>query len=364
MRVIRFSAVLLAWLLLFSPLLMAAERSTSEVLLEGKKLEKAGKAAEAAELYRQALKANPSESLYSACASILGKLAKLDEATALLEDGLQKFPQSPSLLNIRGLVFFRRGQAGKAAADWKAVLAKEPKNSFARDWLKKVEKPATKATENTPGQATPAATISTTASTPEPTPKTGERGAFADAPLSIKPVAQPGTKEDQTKKAKALMVQMSTMSDNDLEALETIHLQVIQECPDTDFAKEAIYMLSNMYQFAAADPMTEKQATLLDYLLAKYPGSDAAVLLMNRIVNTYRAAGKPEKLVEVYSKALTGKEVDDRSFIIYGLDYAKALQETGKKDEARNMLTAVIARDGTNNSFEANVAKNLLTQWK
>ncbi len=358
MRLFRFCIVFLLLCFVASPLVPAAARPPGEILLEGKKLEKAGKAGEAAALYLQAIKESPSEALYSACASLLGKLSKLNEAATLLDEGLTKFPDTPSLLNIRGLVRLRQGKREAAAEDWKKVLAREPKNTFARDWLKKMEKPG-----SAPDKTT--AKSDTASDTSEPTTTVvSERKSVTDAALTIKPVAQPGTPEEQTKKAKGIYAQMAGMSDNDLEALETLHLQVIQECPDTDFARESIFMLSNMYQFATANPMIEKQSALLDYLLDKYPGSDPAVLLMNRIVNTYRAAGKPEKLVEVYSKALTNPGVDDRSFIIYGLDYAKALQETGKKEEARNMLTAVIARDGSNNSFEAGVAKNLLNQWK
>jgi len=361
MRVSRSVMLMFTLFSLVSSALLAGERSASEVLLEGKQLEKAGKTAEAVEVFRKAIREHPSEALYSACGSLLGKLSKLNDAATLLNEGLKQFPDSPSLLNVRGLVLLRQGKPEQAAQDWKKVLAREPNNAFARDWLKKAEKPGAAAARK---PATPGVEPGSTPE-PEPTPDVPAKASgLNDQTLTIKPLAQPGSPEEQAKKAKAIYTQMAGMSNNDLDALEALHLQVIQECPDTDFARESIFMLSNMYQFATANPLIEKQSALLDYLLEKYPGSDPAVLLMNRIVNTYRAAGKPEKLVGVYSKALTNPNIDDRSFIIYGLDYAKALQETGKKDEARNMLTAVIARDGTNNSFEAGVAKNLLTQWK
>ena len=197
-----------------------------------------------------------------------------------------------------------------------------------------------------------------------PPASTDEKTESEGQPFSIRVKTNPGTREEQIKLARDLTALMVQADENQLDALEQLHLQVIESAPDVQHAQNSIWMLSNMYEFAYSTPQAEKQMILLEHLFGKYPDSTAAPLLANRLLNAYRSLGKPEKLVEFYGKVFQSKEIDDRTFVLYGLDYAKALKEIGKRDEAKAMFEAVIQKDGKSNSFEGNLAKTMLADLK
>lgn len=122
------SIIMVTFLLLFTNLLLVAGP-----LEEGKSLEKAGQLEKALTLYLDGLKSNPSEELYREAGTILGKLQRYQQAVSLLEEGLQKFPDSTSLMNLLGLVKFKLGATAEARTLWEKVLARNPSNSFAKE---------------------------------------------------------------------------------------------------------------------------------------------------------------------------------------------------------------------------------------
>lgn len=350
-------------LLLLTGLNILEAASTQETLLEGKQLEKQGENAKAVALYQKHLAQSPDDTIYVACIALLGKMTRFRDARTLADTGLKNVPASTGLLNISGLIHFRLGDSHRAIADWEAVLRIEKDNRFALDWLRKAR---ANAPDRPTGSGTKALDIPPPEAAKEPEGAGSENPETTTSPdiLTIRVADNPGSLEDQIKKAKDIYTVMISTDENDLETLERLHLQVICGCPDSPLAQKSIWMLSNMLEFAFPEPQVKKQVTLLEHLRDKYPDCPAGPSLMNRLVNAYRGTNQVEKLVSLYSTALGQAKVDDREWVIHGLEYAKVLKETGQTQDACTTLQEVIRRDGNKNSFEATVAKSLLGKWQ
>jgi len=317
----------------------------SDGLKECRALEQAGRFEEALAKYQSLIQAAPSEELYRETGSLLGKLQRYDEADALLKKALEAFPKSTSLMNLQALIAYRRGQTQEARTIWNGVLALDPDNGFARDWLSKLGKPAAQAS----GTAAPDVPVAASAS------GTDEAGPAAPAPgASLSP-------EEQQKLAKKLYQEMYALDKWETVRFEELHRQVIDKCPATEEAIESCWRLSNLYLMADDKPRYDDVIQVLEHLIAKYPTSPIIPDAKNRLMLAYKEGGHPDKLVVMYQELFKlNPNPDDRMFMIWGLEYADALAATGKTTEANTLYEQVIERDGGKDQLEARVARERL----
>ncbi|HEY9069698.1 MAG TPA: tetratricopeptide repeat protein [Candidatus Ozemobacteraceae bacterium] len=316
-------------------------------LKECRALEQAGKFEEALAKYLSLIEASPSEELYRETGSLLGKLQRYDEADALLKKALTAFPKSTSLMNLQALITYRRGRSEEARAIWNGVLALDPDNAFARDWVAKLGKPSLQASGTAAPE--PVAAIPATAGG---NMESGSTAVSPDAALSP---------EEQQKLAKKLYQEMYTLDKWETARFEELHRQVIDKCPTTEEAVESCWRLSNLYLMADDKPRYEDVIQVLEHLIAKYPTSPVIPDAKNRLMLAYKEGGHPDKLVTMYQELFKlNPNPDDRMFMIWGLEYADALAATGKTAEANSLYEQVIERDGGKDQLEARVARERL----
>ncbi len=310
---------------------------TGKVLKEGRALEKDKKYDAALDLYARFLKDSPAEEVYREAASLLGKLQKYDQAEKLLGEGIARFPAKTSLLNLLGLIRFRKGDKAAAKEQWQKVLGADPGNSFAKEWLAKLdkEKPVEVTGSSEPAQASVA-----------------DSSADSGSELS---------KDEQEALGKKLYAEMSTINKYETGKFEELHRQVIKKCSKTDWAQESCWRLSNMYLMADDNPNYEGIVELLEHLIKNYPDSPLIPDAKNRLLMACRNSGRHERVVSLYQELFAlNPEPEEQQFMVWSLEYADSLAALGRKDEAKKLYEQVIAKDANRDKLEARVARERL----
>jgi tetratricopeptide (TPR) repeat protein len=328
----------LALVLVLSPLV--ADAGPKEIIGQAKALEKAGKLDEALKLYLDGLKATPDEQLYREAGSLLGKLQQYAEAESLLEEGLKKFPDRTSLMNLLALISLRKGNQPKAEAFWRKVLKVDDKNAFALEWLAKVNKPdgqlaSPASTQTAPVGDSPVSTVST--------PPSG-----GELPLA-----------EQEKLAHKVYKDMDTLDKWETDKFEALHKQVIEKCPQTEYAQESCWRLSNLYLLVEDEPKYDKIIEVLEPFLSKYPDSPLVPEVKNRLLMAYKNSGNHQKVVEYYQEIFRNTpQPEEREFMVWSLEYADALAASGQKDQAKGVYQQIIEKDNNRDLLEARVARD------
>lgn len=319
--------------------------ASDAIIKKGRALQNAKKYDEAQKLYLDSLQPDSSEDLYIEAASFLGKIQRYDAAESVLEKALAAYPQSTSLMNLHGLIKFRKGDKSGAKALFTAVLAKDAENGFAKKWLATVT-----AGDVVAGSET----------------QSGDEG---DSTRSYNPSAegvyQPSTsmsQEEQIKLAVELYQEMMELEKWELDRFIELHKQVIERCPQSDQAQESCWRLSNLYMLGQDPPDFDNVIAVLEHLLKQYPDTELMPDAKNRLMVTYQKANRMNELVGLYEELFSRDPdpEDDQIFMVRALEYANALTAVGRGAEAAAWYQRVIERDNNRNSLEARAARSLL----
>lgn len=334
--------ILILFVALISITSVVAGQSAEETIAKGQNLEKSQKFDDAIALYKEYLSKTPAEKVFIEAASLLGKLKRYDEAEKLLNQALSEYPGNNSLTNLLALIKLRQGHNDTAKKLWNTVLERTPGDSFAAEWLKKMD--------TLDGElASPQETI--------PTPADGAASvdiAKADAPLS---------KDEQKALAKKLYEEMIPMDKWETDRIIAIHREVIERCPLTDQAEESCWRLSNLYIRALDEPDHESNIEILEYLLKTYPQTPLYSEAKNSLTISYKLTGRYDKLAELYEELFKmNPTVPDKEFMIWGVEYGDALLAVGRREEALEMFRQVVQRDNNRDMMAARVAKKRLEE--
>lgn len=338
MRFTRFIAMVLAMLCCATAL-----TASEEVIKKGRALQNAKKFEEALQLYKNALKDAPTEDLYVESASLLGKLQKYDNAETILEKGFAAYPKSVSIMNLQGLIKFRKGDKENARKILEQVIAIDANNSFAKKWLETLNKGSEMPMNETD---TESATVDTTEE-----PASGEYK-----------VSTTLSKEEQHELAVKLYQEMMELEKWELDQFISLHRQVIEKCPLSHQAEESCWRLSNLYMLGQDPPDFDNVIMVLEHLLKQYPDTDLMPDAKNRLLMACQKSGKPEKVVALYEELFTKdpEPADDKTFMVRALEFGDALSAVGRTADAQAWYQKVVERDNGRDNIEARAAKDKL----
>ena len=294
-------------------------------LKQGSALESANKPDEALKVYQDALKAEPAEELYRKAGSLLGKMQKYDDAEILVKEGLAKHESSSSLMNLLGFIHFKKGARDDARNLWKKVLEKDANNSFAKEWVAKVEDSKT-VTEK-----------------PAPVETTDSPKGSADSGFNV---SNELSKEEQEKLAEQLYNDMKQTDEQEIDTFISTHKKVIEKCPQTNKAEESCWRLSNLYLISRDQPDNDGAIRVLEHLIKTYPNSDFIPGAKNRLISTYKDAKETEKMCTLYAEMFQSKDsIPDGQFRAYALEYGEGLLALGKRAEAKVLFEEILQRN-------------------
>jgi tetratricopeptide (TPR) repeat protein len=150
--------------------------------------------------------------------------------------------------------------------------------------------------------------------------------------------------EEQEKLAKELYGKMAKTDEWDTETFIKLHRQVIEQSPDTRWAQESLWRLSNLYLLTKDPPEYPKIIELMEQLIGKYPGSLFCPDAKHRLLIAYEQTGNYRKAVALYEDifardpGIVGRE--EYAGVLLG--YAKALSGSGNKEKAETIYQKVI----------------------
>jgi tetratricopeptide (TPR) repeat protein len=312
----------------------------SDIVQKGKKLQSEKRYEEALKLYKESLKANPSVGVYKEAGSLLGKLQKYASAERVLGKALTDFPGNTSLMNLLGLIKLRKGDKAGAISKWEEVLKLDGNNKFAKSWLTRTKKDASKA--------------GTGQDYVDDSSSKSSTGVFK--------VSHELGKEEQAKLAAETYKEMVDLDKWEIDEFIRLHKRVIEKCPDTDQAEESCWRLSNLYVYAESPENYQGAIDVLEHLLTKYPNTPLLPDAKNRLIIAYRKTEQSDKVVELYEELfrLDPEPIDNKVFMVRALEFADALAKTGRTEDARGWYETVLEKAGNNNSLEAKVARKKL----
>ena len=333
-------------LTIFMILLSVAGFADDSAIKKGRALQREKKYDEALQIYRDAIKQNPSEDLFIESGSLLGKMQKYDNAMTVLEKGLQTYPESRSLKNLLALILVRKGEKDRARTLLKEVLAVDANNSFAKGWLTKIDDN----TSQEPAKEGSGETANSSAISGIP----GTGPYQIDNSLS---------EAEQKELAVKLYKEMMDLEKWELDSFKELHRKVIEKCPLTAHAEESCWRLSNLYMLGEDPPDFQSVIEVLEHLLKQYPDTPLLPDAKNRLLIACQESNQMEKVVTIYEELFTRDPdpADDRIFMVRALEFADALTAIGRSSEAQGWYQKILERDNGREMLEARVAKERIS---
>jgi outer membrane protein assembly factor BamD (BamD/ComL family) len=93
----------------------------------------------------------------------------------------------------------------------------------------------------------------------------------------------PAEIELQEAQAREYLFQITRAPSSEVNEREALYLRLIGECPATEAAEEAHWALSNLYLDDMDEPQEEKAREILEKFLERYPTSQWAFHVKNRL---------------------------------------------------------------------------------
>ena len=150
--------------------------------------------------------------------------------------------------------------------------------------------------------------------------------------------------EEQEKLAKELYGVMAKTDKWETDIFIKLHNQVIEQCPDTKWAQESLWRLSNLYLLANDPPQYQKISELMEKLISRYPDSPIIPDAKNRLLRSYEETGNYRKAVSLYEDLFEKNPeiIESDQYAAFLLGYAEALAESGNKEKAKEIYQKVI----------------------
>lgn len=168
--------------------------------------------------------------------------------------------------------------------------------------------------------------------------------------------------KEQQKLAEQIFNQLRNTREDDYGTFERLYKRVIEECPDTEQAKEAYWRLTNLYLEAFDPPKYREVVKLLEEAIYRYPNSDATPHYKKRLLFAYEKTGQWVKALELYEEPLKDypELLNDPRNAAIMLNYAEALYNSGNSKKAAEVLRKVISFGNRIEDWMLDIAKDRL----
>ncbi|MBF0546056.1 MAG: hypothetical protein HQM08_16550 [Candidatus Riflebacteria bacterium] len=318
---------------------------------EARELTKNGNIDGAITLLKNSAEKSENPDLFLDLGSLLGKAEKYAEALDYVGKGIKFFPGNAGLENLRGLLYYKSGKIEQAKASWNAVLKMNPKNSFAAEWIKKIQK-------NELNQSSANST-----EIMEKIKDSSSGSENGSTTLSLDSSSPTLPLEEQKKLAVKIFSDLGAMDKNDLSEVGRLYRELIRKCPDTEQAQESCWRLSNMYLSAYDSPNYNSALEILELFMKRYPFSPGVDQVKSDLLFIYDMLGKHEKLIELYKPSFDAEnKLSNEDYVAHGYRYAKALEKIGKTTEANEIYKKILEKDQGRNSISAIMARQKLNK--
>lgn len=115
--------------------------------------------------------------------------------------------------------------------------------------------------------------------------------------------AEPGS-EEQRRRALEIRLAISRLSETQVEERESLYHEIVESCPATEEAEEALWALSNIYLDAFPEPQEQTAREVLELFLDRYPDSAWGLQVRGRLILLYSGTEKRERAAELCRELL------------------------------------------------------------
>ena len=114
--------------------------------------------------------------------------------------------------------------------------------------------------------------------------------------------AEPGS-DEQKRRALELRLAISRLSETQVKERESLYQEILESCPATKEAEEALWALSNLYLDAFPEPKEQAAQEVLELFLDRYPDSAWGLQVRGRLILLYSGMEKRERAAELCREA-------------------------------------------------------------
>ncbi len=164
----------------------------------------------------------------------------------------------------------------------------------------------------------------------------------------------------QAKLASELYDEMARTETWNVEVFKKNHRRVIDECPDTKWAIESCWRLSNLLLTGQHDPDREEAVRLMEHALERYPANNWEERFATRLINLLMEMQDYPKLRQFCEKRLTKTDLSDEKRVVLNLRAGVASENLKDRKAAIDFFQQVIALDGNQGSVSVRAAKKHL----
>ena len=115
--------------------------------------------------------------------------------------------------------------------------------------------------------------------------------------------AEPSS-EEQKRRALEIRLAISRLSETQVEERESLYHEIVESCPATEEAEEALWALSNLYLDAFPEPKEQAAQEVLELFLDRYPDSAWGLHVRSRLILLYSGTDKRERAAELCRELL------------------------------------------------------------
>ncbi|MDR3230390.1 MAG: hypothetical protein LBT65_03035 [Synergistaceae bacterium] len=154
---------------------------------------------------------------------------------------------------------------------------------------------------------------------------------------------------------------------DEAETRERLYLGIIEECPDTDAAQEALWVLAGIYLDDFDEPQEVKAQEVLEYFIKNYPDSPWLPHVENRLLWLYEADGQGndgQARALVLFERILQREMPLSIRLSLELRCARSYERAKQLDKAREWYARIVKEAGSAPSPEAEAAKSRLAALK
>ena len=146
---------------------------------------------------------------------------------------------------------------------------------------------------------------------------------------------------DQEILADGLFRDAAALDSDEVPAIAALYRRVVEECPDTEYAREALWNLSSL-AMEKTPPDWKEAAASLELFLKRYPDAPDAASVVERLLLVYGESHRHADALPLFERLLkTPEDIPSDDLPDVWFRYARSLEGAGKKNEAKTWYARV-----------------------
>ena len=154
---------------------------------------------------------------------------------------------------------------------------------------------------------------------------------------------------------------LARLPSGETEAREALYLRLIDECPETEAAEEALWALTNLYLDDFDEPQPDKARQVLERFLERHPSSPWLPHVESRLLWLYEGTENHARVLELFENVLK-HDMPIVSRLPLALRCAQRYEAAGQPDKAKAWYARILNEAGTASYPEVAVARARLAE--